>query len=327
MQALTESKNTSRRQPGTGGSNEGASSKPEVLDESTIVSATSSKGTGTKPGVLDEDNDITEEKVILEWGDEQDSEFIYDDDDEKDDKYGDADDEDDETQSDENEIYKYKIRVRNEEDVEMKDVKVEESDKGFGDQFLKLSSNSSLVSTIKDSADADSHVLTVVDSYLDTKVRDVFQKDLQKHTADLIHTYSLPYLPELSKKPTPTSKQEYEKSPSEILMIKKEQSESQKNPQLTIKSTEKAALKEYDLKSTLYQSMHANKSINRNPANHRLYHALMEALIEYENVMDKGVAYTVKDHKRKHDDDDEDPSAGPNQSKKTKRRRTKESES
>ncbi|GJV65863.1 hypothetical protein Tco_1476691 [Tanacetum coccineum] len=77
--------------------------------------------------------------------------------------------------------------------------------------------------------------------------------------------------------------------------------------------------------------MHANKSFNRNHANHRLYHARMEALIEDENAMDKGVADTVKDHKRKHDDDeddnDEDPPTGPNQGKKTKRRRTKESES
>ncbi|GJX30732.1 hypothetical protein Tco_0355569 [Tanacetum coccineum] len=77
--------------------------------------------------------------------------------------------------------------------------------------------------------------------------------------------------------------------------------------------------------------MHANKSFNINPANHRLYYALMEALIEDENAMDKGVADTVKDHKRKHDDDedddDENPPAGPNQGKKTKMRRTKESES
>ncbi|GKE77517.1 hypothetical protein Tco_1543637, partial [Tanacetum coccineum] len=95
----------------------------------------------------------------------------------------------------------------------------------------------------------------------------------------------------------------------------------------TIKSIEKEALKEYDQKSALYQTMHANKSFNRNPANHRLYHVLMEALIEDENTMDKGVDDTVQDHKRKHDDDDEDPPAGPNQGKKTKRRRTKESES
>ncbi|GKD12316.1 hypothetical protein Tco_1196723, partial [Tanacetum coccineum] len=48
--------------------------------------------------------------------------------------------------------------------------------------------------------------------------------------------------------------------------------------------------------------------------------------------MDKEVADTVKDHKRKHDDDDDDddddegPPAGSNQVKSTKRRRTRESE-
>ncbi|GJZ36582.1 hypothetical protein Tco_0582773 [Tanacetum coccineum] len=61
-------------------------------------------------------------------------------------------------------------------------------------------------------------------------------------------------------------------------------------------------------------------------------HALMEALIEDENSMDKGVADTTNNHKRQHHDDDDDdnnndPSAGPNQGKKTNRRRTKESES
>nr|GFB17692.1 hypothetical protein [Tanacetum cinerariifolium] len=72
--------------------------------------------------------------------------------------------------------------------------------------------------------------------------------------------------------------------------------------------------------------MHANKSFNKNLANHRLYHTLMEALIEDENAMDKGVADTIKDHKRKHDDD-EDPPTGPSQAKKTTRIRTKEYES
>ncbi|GKA64170.1 hypothetical protein Tco_0763776 [Tanacetum coccineum] len=207
---LRKVKKTSRRQPGTGGSNEGTGSKPGVPDESTVVSATSSEGICAKPRVPDEDKDITEEKVILKWGDEQDSEFSDDDNDdvEKDDKDGnagdegddhvsdtqDADDEDVETESDEDEIYKYKIRVRKDEDVEIKDAEVDDSDKGdeeitdaakadvektseakddakktklspsssclsvssgFGDQFLKLSSDSSLVSTVKDSADTD----------------------------------------------------------------------------------------------------------------------------------------------------------------------------
>nr|GEZ78821.1 hypothetical protein [Tanacetum cinerariifolium] len=134
MQALKESNKTSRRQPGTGGSNEGTCSKPGVLDEYIIVSATSSEGTGIKSGVIDEEKYITKEKVILEWGDEQDSEFYGDDNDdvEKDDKDGDADDEgndhvsytqdaddeDDETESNEDEIYKYKIRVHKDEDVQ-----------------------------------------------------------------------------------------------------------------------------------------------------------------------------------------------------------------
>ncbi|GKE18259.1 hypothetical protein Tco_1425836, partial [Tanacetum coccineum] len=266
---------------------------------------------------------------------------------------------------DEDEIYKYKIRVRNEEDVEMKDAKVEESDKGeekvtnaakeeaqktseakddtkksklppsssslsvssgFGDQFLKLFSDSSLVSTVKDSTDADvsslldipiqhktpqtqspsvqkipvsvilektnlspipeivtetpvstvvlspqvtpvfssmqqtptpiptppittdaptvttaipeSNALTAVElrvaklekMYLDTKLGEVFQKELQKYTADLIHKYSLQHLPELTKKPTPTSEQESEKSPLDILKIKRERAEKQKMP-------------------------------------------------------------------------------------------------
>nr|GEV87102.1 uncharacterized mitochondrial protein AtMg00810-like [Tanacetum cinerariifolium] len=99
-----------------------------------------------------------------------------------------------------------------------------------------------------------------------------------------------------------------------------------------IKSTDKAALKEFDLKSALFKAMHENKSANRNPTNYRLYHALMEALIEDENSMDKDVANTIKDHKRKHDsddddDDDEGHSAGPNQGKISKKRRTKDSES
>ncbi|GJZ39967.1 hypothetical protein Tco_0586530 [Tanacetum coccineum] len=159
------------------------------------ISATSSEGTGAKPRVLDEEKDIIEEKVILEWGDKQDSEFFDDDNDDvkKDNKDDDADDEGDDH-----------IRVRKDKDAEMKDAKVEESDKGeekvtdeakeeskrtseakddtkktklppsssslsvssgFGDQFLKLSSDSSLVSTVKDSAD------TNVSSLLDIPIQ------------------------------------------------------------------------------------------------------------------------------------------------------------
>ncbi|GKB82711.1 hypothetical protein Tco_0949606 [Tanacetum coccineum] len=56
--------------------------------------------------------------------------------------------------------------------------------------------------------------------------------------------YSLTQTPEIPKNQTPTVdlEQKSEKSPLEILKIKKEQAEKQKMPQFTIKSTDKAAL-------------------------------------------------------------------------------------
>ncbi|GJR15996.1 hypothetical protein Tco_0798648 [Tanacetum coccineum] len=111
-----------------------------------------------------------------------------------------------------------------------------------------------------------------------------------------------------SRLPAPKSsrKQESEKSPEEILIIKREQEEQKHVPTYTIKSTDTAALKEINRKRPLLfkKTIHENKSANKNPANNRLYHALMEALIEDENAMEKEVADKVKDHKRKHDSDD-----------------------
>ncbi|GJT93256.1 hypothetical protein Tco_1082101 [Tanacetum coccineum] len=108
---------------------------------------------------------------------------------------------------------------------------------------------------------------------------------------------------QITKKQTPTIdlEQESEKSHLEIINLKKEYVEKQQTTQFTFKSTNKVALKLFDLKT----------------------------LIEDENEMDKGVVDIVEDHKRKRDDDDEDddnedPSAVPNQGKTTKRRRTKE---
>nr|GEW45924.1 hypothetical protein [Tanacetum cinerariifolium] len=60
-----------------------------------------------------------------------------------------------------------------------------------------------------------SQVPTVVDSYLDSKVRDVFQKELQKHTANLIQKYFLQHLPEITKKPTSVADQEEPSSTKE----------------------------------------------------------------------------------------------------------------
>ncbi|GJT62171.1 hypothetical protein Tco_1005704, partial [Tanacetum coccineum] len=116
---------------------------------------------------------------------------------------------------------------------------------------------------------------------------------------------------------------------TEIIKAKKEQGEEKQDSTYSIRSTDKVDLEEFDLKSALFRHMNKIKSANRNTANYRLYHALMEALITDEDAMDKEVADKVKDHKRKHDsdddeddDDDEGPSAGSNQGRSTKRRRS-----
>nr|GEW06771.1 hypothetical protein [Tanacetum cinerariifolium] len=166
MQAHKESKKTSKRQPVTEGSSEGTGTIPGVPNESIVVSATSSKGTSTKPGVLDEEKDITKENVILEWGLEQESKYSEEDKldgEEKDDKEGDADDEDDENESAEDDIYKYKIRVRKDEDEEMLNVKVKHSDKG--DEEVTNAAMTDAEKTSEDTTDAE------INSLLEVKIQ------------------------------------------------------------------------------------------------------------------------------------------------------------
>ncbi|GJV86274.1 hypothetical protein Tco_1530212 [Tanacetum coccineum] len=126
--------------------------------------------------------------------------------------------------------------------------------------------------------------------------------------------------------PESIKNQESEKSPKEIIKIKREQGEEKQDSTYSIRSIDKVALEEFDLKSALFKHMNKYKTANRNPANYHLYHALMEALIADEYAMDKVVKERVKDHKRKHDsdndeddDDDKGPSAGSNQGKSAKR--------
>ncbi|GJT85769.1 hypothetical protein Tco_0236245 [Tanacetum coccineum] len=109
--------------------------------------ATSSEGTSTKPGVLDEEKVSTEEKVILEWGSEQESEYSeedvseeeeidwidYEEDNKKkydtnDDKSIDLEMTDDEETDDE--VLQGKEQVNDDKDEEMLNAKVEILEKG-----------------------------------------------------------------------------------------------------------------------------------------------------------------------------------------------------
>nr|GEX34959.1 hypothetical protein [Tanacetum cinerariifolium] len=107
----------------------------------------------------------------------------------------DTDDEDDETEPDEDEIYKYKIFVCKDEDEEMLNVESEDSGKGFGDQFLKLSSGTSLVGTVKDTTDAEiSSSHTVQETSLVTSVT----------TLPLPSVSTTPHAPQQTTTPIPT---------------------------------------------------------------------------------------------------------------------------
>nr|GEU34637.1 hypothetical protein [Tanacetum cinerariifolium] len=95
------------------------------------------------------------------------------------------------------------------------------------------------------------------------------------------------------------------------MKIKKEQAEVKQTSKYTIKSIDKATIDEYDKRALSFgQCMRTKPTIemlptyNKNVANYKLYHALMEALLDDEEAMDKEVADTAKDHKKKHDGDD-----------------------
>ncbi|GKC69553.1 hypothetical protein Tco_1115436 [Tanacetum coccineum] len=174
VQALKESKKISRRQPGTGGSSEGTGRIPGVPDESTVTLSTSSEGTGTKPGVPDEEKVTSKAKadVILDWGSEEEihgDEQVNDDEDEEMTNAKDADirngDEEitDTAKADAEKAEKVK------DDIKKAELPPTSSSLsvslGFGNQFLNLSSDTSLIGTVKDTTDAE------INSLLDVQIQ------------------------------------------------------------------------------------------------------------------------------------------------------------
>ncbi|GJT87395.1 hypothetical protein Tco_1069112 [Tanacetum coccineum] len=94
------------------------------------------------------------------------------------------------------------------------------------------------------------------------------------------------------------------KSTADIRKIKMEQAGKQQETKYNITSSDKPAVKEFDQKRTLFETMTKSKSFDKNLKHKALYHALMESILEDEDAMDKGVANKLK--KRKPDDADRD---------------------
>ncbi|GKE30232.1 hypothetical protein Tco_1445616 [Tanacetum coccineum] len=66
-----------------------------------------------------------------------------------------------------------------------------------------------------------------------------------------------------------------------------EHATKQQESQYTLKSSNNAALKEFDQKRALFETMTASKSFNKHPKYKALYHALMESILMDEDVMDQ----------------------------------------
>nr|GEV37374.1 hypothetical protein [Tanacetum cinerariifolium] len=281
MHALKESKKISRRQPGTRGSNEGTGTKLGVPDDSTVITNTSSKGTSTKPGVPNEEKEITKENVILEWGSKQESEHSKEDkldDEEKDDKE-DEDEEminaevDDFVKGDEeiNDTTKADAEKTSEVKDDPKKTELPPTSSslsiysGFGDQFLKLSSDSSLVSIVKDTVDADVPI-------------SVFPET----------TNLLPIPKILTKTPVFTTVS----SPKVTPIISSVQQTTTPIPTPTI-TTEAPIITTAVSKSDALSVVHL-----------RVAKLEKRSLTVDKNAMDKGVVDTVQDHKKRYDNED-----------------------
>ncbi|GJY73271.1 hypothetical protein Tco_0477702 [Tanacetum coccineum] len=185
MQALKASKNSSRSQSHTGGSSEGTGIIPGVPDESTVFFTTLSEGTGTIPGVpngaKDEIKGVEKEKVDeeeIEWVSTDEEDEQQDDHDDDDDRSIDIERTNDEKETDDEFVHGDEY-VHGTMDEEMKDAASDLEQAGklpltssilsvssnFGNQFLNLSSNTSLIGITKKSAD------TEINSLLDIQIQ------------------------------------------------------------------------------------------------------------------------------------------------------------
>ncbi|GJU78776.1 hypothetical protein Tco_1275846 [Tanacetum coccineum] len=177
MQALKESKKTSKRQPCTGGTSEGNGRILGVPDESTIVFATSVKELIDSDKDKENKDDTNDDKSInLELTDDEetDDEFVHgveqvnDDEDEEMtnvevEEFRNTDEENtDAAKTDAGKTEEVKDDAKK---AELPPTSSGLSVSSFGDQFLKVSSDTSLVSTVKDTTDAE------INSLLDIKIQ------------------------------------------------------------------------------------------------------------------------------------------------------------
>nr|GEW58429.1 hypothetical protein [Tanacetum cinerariifolium] len=290
MQALKESKKTSKRRPCTEGSSEGTGTKPGVPDEFTVVSATSSERN-------EQESEHSEEDKL--------------DDEEKDEKGGDSDNEDDETESDEDDIYNYKIRVRKHEDEDMINAKVDDFDKG-NEEIIDAAKTdvekTSEVNTVKDTTNSKFNSLLKVKIQFDvphTQSQSMLSVPVSVISEPLILTpvQESPLIDTVTTLPPP--------SVSTTPFVHQQTTTPIPIPTITTDAL---------IITTIISESDALSAIQLRVAK------LEKDVFDLKKIDLSAKAFTRQLFKND-DDDDEDPAAGPNQGKQTKRRRTKEYES
>ncbi|GJY75800.1 hypothetical protein Tco_0480916 [Tanacetum coccineum] len=310
MQALKASRKSNRSQPHARGSRKGTGTKLEVPNESIGIISTLHEGTGTKPGVPDEvysneeeekkDDDDDDDKSIdiKETGDEETDDKLI-----RGDEYVQEnvdkemkDDEVDVTRNSDQQMTDT-TKADAEKSKEVKDdnkkAKLPPSSSslsvssGFGNQYLNLSSDKSIVENLKDTTDAE------INSLLDVQI----QQEILHIQSPSISLYL--FWCSLS----PQFSHQYRKFP-QVSILEKDVQELKEVNHTTIY----LALLRSEITSTINAYLGSS-----------LGDTLQKSQSDPEKILRK------RDHDG--DDKDEDPSVGPKQGKKTKRRRTKESES
>ncbi|GJY66903.1 hypothetical protein Tco_0469141 [Tanacetum coccineum] len=134
--------------------------------------------------------------------------------------------------------------------------------------------------------------------------------DLEKEVKELKKVDHSSALLATIKSKVLTAVKEYLGTSLDDALHKMEHTAKQQESKYTIASSNNAALKECDQKRTLFKTMTKSKSFYRNTKHRALYHALMESILEDEDVMDKGVADKLKKRNPNDADRDEDPPVG-----------------
>ncbi|GJV86037.1 hypothetical protein Tco_1525935 [Tanacetum coccineum] len=181
----------------------------------------SSEGAVVTPEGSKEENDKSDVNVDdISWVSTSDEEEKGDDDDDKSDEEQAEEDQDQKDQSDDD-IIGTLVTMSQKENPEVPRSSSSRSlSSNYGNQFLNLSSDASLVGTIKETTDAEINsfcpksVHLVVDEYLGSTIGDTFQKVLQKHTEELIQQFP-------------------QTSVFEIMKVKQEQSAKEKVPKFS----------------------------------------------------------------------------------------------